>query len=40
MRPKGLIARVFQFKYAMVYPAVIILLAVIVAPLLYSQAPL
>jgi multiple sugar transport system permease protein len=36
MRPKGTIARVFQFKYAMVYPAAVILLSVIIAPLVYS----
>jgi multiple sugar transport system permease protein len=36
MARKNLAARVFQFKYSMVYPAVVVLLLVIVAPLLYS----
>ena len=37
MRTKqSLPGKIFQFKYSMVYPAVIVLALVIVAPLLYS----
>jgi multiple sugar transport system permease protein len=36
MARKNLTARVFQFKYSMVYPALVVLFLVIVAPLLYS----
>jgi multiple sugar transport system permease protein len=36
MTRKNFTANLFQFKYSMVYPAVVVLVLVIVAPLLYS----